>query len=290
MPAAPQPGRPKTIVIAGCGDLGTETGLRFEAAGHRVVGIRRSADVLPPSFERQSVDLRTSCPVVPPETDVVVVALTAGERTASAYRATYLDGLRHVLDGVERAGATPRLLLVSSTAVYDVDDGSWVDEATEARATSPTATVLRETERELALRVPNSVILRLGGLYGPGRERLIDQVRAGDSRTPRGSLFTNRIHRDDAARSIVHLALHGAPPPLVVGVDDEPAQLGDVLTFLAEQLGLPAPAPSRGRDRPQGGDRRLSNALLRSTGFAFDHPTFREGYAAVLRGEGVRHP
>src|ERR1700712_1859038 len=93
----------KTIVIAGCGDLGTEAGLRLVQAGHRVVGVRRSADVLPEAFERQPVALRPSGPVVPPDTDVVVVALTAGERSAEGYRATYLDGLRHVLDGVAAA-------------------------------------------------------------------------------------------------------------------------------------------------------------------------------------------
>jgi nucleoside-diphosphate-sugar epimerase len=284
---------PKTILIAGSGDLGTEAGLRFVAAGHRVIGLRRRADVLPASFERQSVDLRSGPPSIPAETDVVVVALTAGERSAEAYRATYFDGLRNVLEGVERSRATARILLVSSTAVYDLDDGSWMDERTEAPGSSPTAAVLLDTERLLAGAVSDSVILRLSGIYGPGRERLIDQVRAGDTRIPRGSLFTNRIHRDDAARAIVHLALHDRPPRVVIGVDDEPAQLGDVLTFIAGELGLPAPAQPPGRirdDRGKVGDRRFRNAVLRDSGFDLSYPTFREGYAAVLRGEGTRHP
>lgn len=284
---------PKTIVIAGSGDLGTEAGLRFVAAGHRVIGIRRRADVLPVSFERQSVDLRHERPSIPAETDVVVVALTAGERSAEAYRATYFDGLRSVLGAVEASRAQPRTVLVSSTAVYDLDDGSWMDERTPAPASSPTAAVLLETERQLAGSVTDSVILRLSGIYGPGRERLIDQVRAGDTRIPRGSLFTNRIHRDDAAQAIVHLALHHAPPRLVIGVDDEPAQLGDVLTFIAGELGLPAPGQPSSRtrdDRGKVGDRRFRNAVLRGSGFEFAYPTFREGYAAVLRGEGTRHP
>lgn len=287
MPAAPA----KTVVIAGCGDLGTEAGLRLVRAGHRVVGVRRSASVLPGSFERQSVDLRTTSPAVPPEADVVVVALTAGERSAEGYRATYLDGLRHVLDGVAIARARPRILLVSSTAVYDVDDGSWVDETTPAEPTSPTARVLRETEQELARRAQDHVILRLGGIYGPGRERLIDQVRAGDARVPRASLFTNRIHRDDAAGALVHLALHDDPPKVVLGVDDEPAQLGDVLAFIAQELHLRPPVASRQRsERSQGGDKRIRNLLLRQTGFSFEYPTYRSGYRAVLAGEGVRHP
>jgi nucleoside-diphosphate-sugar epimerase len=285
------PDAPKTIVVAGAGDLGTEVGLRFAAKGHRVIGIRRRAEVLPASFERQSVDLRHERPEIPAETDVVVVALTAGERSAEGYRATYLEGLRHVMEAVAASQATPRILLVSSTAVYDQSDGSWLDEHSEAVASSPTAAVLRSTEKELATSWADAVILRLGGIYGPGRERLIDQVRSGESRIPRGSLYTNRIHRDDATRAVVHLALHEAPPPLVIGVDDEPAQLGDVLAFIARELGLAAPGVTRGRgDRPPGGDRRFRNDLLKSTGFTFTYPTFREGYAAVLRGEGARHP
>lgn len=285
------PDATKTIVLAGAGDLGTEAGLRFVAAGHRVVGIRRRADVLPSAFERQSVDLRHDRPDIPAETDVVVVALTAGERSAEGYRATYLQGLRHVMEAVAASRATPRILLVSSTAVYDQSDGSWLDEHSEAAPASPTAAVLRSTEKELATTWADPVILRLGGIYGPGRERLIDQVRSGESRIPRGSVYTNRIHRDDAARAVVHLALHDAPPPLVIGVDDEPAQLGDVLAFIARELGLSAPGATRGRgERSQGGDRRFRNDLLKSTGFAFTYPTFREGYAAVLRGEGARHP
>jgi nucleoside-diphosphate-sugar epimerase len=281
-----------TVLIAGCGDLGTQAGLLFAAQGHRVVGLRRSASVLPPDIEGRSVDLRTQVPVVDADTDVVVIALSAGQRTAEAYRATYLDGVRHVLDGLDAVGASPsRTILVSSTAVYNVTDGRWIDEEAEPTADSPTATVLRETEALLRQRVPKAVVLRLGGIYGPGRERLITQVREGTARIPAGSMFTNRIHRDDAAAAIVHLAtLRGRPLEVCLGVDDEPAQLGDVLTFLAAELGVPAPGPGEGAPREGGGDKRISNALLRSTGFAFTYPTYREGYRALIAGTGTRHP
>ncbi|RKR74932.1 NAD-dependent epimerase/dehydratase family protein [Frondihabitans australicus] len=284
-----------TVLIAGCGDLGTETGLLLAARGHRVIGVRRSADVLPAAFARQSIDLTHDAPHVPADVDVVIVALAATERTAEAYRAVYVDGLRHVLEGAASARATPRLLLVSSTAVYGVDDGSWVDERTPTDPNTPTAKVLREAETIVERYEGESSILRLGGVYGPGRTRLIDQVRAGDCRVPRGSHMTNRIHRDDAARALVHLALlRSAPPPVLIGVDDEPAQLGDVLGFLARSLDVREPPSGRnqgaGAGRKPTGDRRLANDLLRSTGFRFRYPSYREGYAAVLAGEGIRHP
>lgn len=284
-----------TVVLAGCGDLGTEAALRFAALGHHVLGLRRSAEKLPASIDAVSVDLGTTRPTLPADTEIVVVALSAGSRDVDTYRASYVDGLRNVLDALDEAGAADaRVLFVSSTAVYDVDDGSVVDETTPATGASPTAEVILEAEALLHARRPDGIVLRLGGIYGPGRERLITQVRDGDARLaePAGSSpHTNRIHRDDAAAAIVHLTTTSAPTDvLYVGVDDEPARLDDVLAFVADELRSPVPPSAPPRGRQAGGDKRLSNARLRGTGFTFEYPTFREGYRAVIAGEGVRHP
>jgi nucleoside-diphosphate-sugar epimerase len=177
--------------------------------------------------------------------------------------------------------------------VYDVTDGGLVTEETPARGGTPTADVLLEAEQLLRERAPEAVLLRLGGVYGPGRERLIEQVRDGSAtRSERrdGSPHTNRIHRDDAAAAIVHLTTVVSEPEAVyLGVDDEPVRLDEVLLFLAAELGVAAPPTAPPTGRQAGGDKRLSNARLRSTGFAFAYPTFREGYRAVLGGEGTRH-
>jgi len=281
------------VLIAGCGDLGIETGLRFAAQGHPVVGLRRRAGLVPAPITGRSVDLRHEVPEVAPDTGVVVVAPAAGSRDVDEYRATYVDGLRHVLDGIDASGATPRVLVVSSTAVYDVDDGSTVTEETPARGETPTADVLVEAEALLRERAPGAVLVRLSGVYGPGRERLVTQVRDGSARLAQqtgASPHTNRIHRDDAAAALVHLAGVPDPAPTYLGTDDEPARLDDVLTFLAAELDAPAPERAASTGRQAGGDKRLSNALLRSTGWVPRYPTFREGYRAVLAGEGTRHP
>ncbi|MCY1249420.1 hypothetical protein D9M72_629530 [compost metagenome] len=86
---------------------------------------------------------------------------------------------------------------------------------------------------------------------------------------------------------------------MYLGVDNDPAELGEVQRFLADELGLPRPSSdvpvgdsggAAGGEPSRGGNKRCSNALLRSTGFEFAYPTFREGYRAILAGEGVRHP
>ncbi|QCR42244.1 NAD(P)-dependent oxidoreductase [Curtobacterium sp. SGAir0471] len=279
------------VVIAGCGDLGSEAGLRFAALGHPVTGLRRRAELVPSPITGRSVDLRREVPSIDAHTGVVVVAFAAGSRDVDEYRATYVDGLRNVLEGIDASGASPRVIVVSSTAVYDLEDGSEVTEETPANAGTPTAGVLLEAEALLRDRAPGAVLVRLSGIYGPGRERLIDQVRSGQARLSSGtSPHTNRIHRDDAAEALVHLAGIDDPAPTYLGTDDEPARLDDVLAFLADELGVERPPTAEPEGRQAGGDKRLSNALIRSTGWEPHYPTFREGYRAVLAGEGTRHP
>lgn len=292
-----------TVLIAGCGDLGTEVGLRFAALGHHVVGLRRNATVLPAGIEGQSVDLSVAKPVVPSDTEFVIVAIAAGNPDPAVYRAAYVDSLRNLLDALDEAHVTPRrVLLVSSTAVYDVSDESWVDEQTPANPRPGTDAILLEAERMLHARIPAAVVFRLSGIYGPGRERLIRQVRGGRATVSASARHTNRIHRDDAAAAIVHLMQREEEPaPLYIGVDSAPVRINEVLIFLAEELGLPAPtlettptadapAPDPQNESRRGGDKRLRNKLLLETGFTFSYPTYREGYRAVLAGGGIRHP
>lgn len=287
-----------TVLIAGCGDLGTEAGLRYATAGHRVVGLRRSPEKLPPEIEGLRADLSQELPELPSDVDIVVVAIAADSSTEEAYRAAYLDGTRNVLDALERQGLEPRrILFVSSTAVYRDSGGAVVDESTPTEPTRFSGQVLVETEQLLFNRTKGTatapVSLRLGGIYGPGRTRLIDQVRSGKAVIPAQPRHTNRIHRDDAAAMIVHLTtMADQPAGVYVGVDDHAAEMGEVLRFLAAEMDCPEPptaAPGGASDSGPG-DKRCSNKLVRATGVELAFPTFKEGYRALLAGEGVRHP
>jgi nucleoside-diphosphate-sugar epimerase len=283
-----------TVLIVGCGDLGTEAGLRFAAAGHRVVGWRRTPQVLPAAIEGVRADLAGELPTVPPDTDIVVIAVAADSSDPAAYRAAYVDGTARVLDAFERDEATPRrVLFVSSTAVYGDASGE-VDEETPTEPSAFNGRIMREAEElfleRLAPTDADAIVLRLGGIYGPGRTRLIDQVRSGSASVPATARRTNRIHRDDAAAAIVHLTTMSAPAEeIYLGVDNDPAHYGDVVRFLASELGSPEP-PTQQKATSRGADRACSNARLRSTGWAPAFPTYIEGYRAILAGEGSRHP
>ncbi|MGJ3190782.1 NAD-dependent epimerase/dehydratase family protein [Paenarthrobacter sp. FR1] len=287
-----------TVLIAGCGDLGTEAGLRFAAAGHQVVGLRRSPEKLPPEIRGVYADLAVELPELPADVDIVVVAVAADASTEEAYRAAYLNGVKNVLEALERQSIEPRrVLFVSSTAVYKDSGGAVVDESTPTEPTRFSGKVLVEAEQLLFARTRGTgtqpISLRLGGIYGPGRTRLIDQVRTGQAVIPAQPRHTNRVHRDDAAAMIVHLTtMDQVPDPVYVGVDDHAAEMGEVMRFLASEMGCPEPttaAPGGASDAGPG-DKRCSNSRLRATGFELTFPTYKEGYRALLSGQGVRHP
>src|SRR5690606_3772890 len=157
----------------------------------------------------------------------------------------------------------------------------WVTENSAALADTPTAPVLIEAE-DVALRsgIPASVV-RLGGIYGPGRTRLIEQVRNGLHVPDQPVQYTNRIHRDDAAGLLAHLLLQADKrellAPCYLGVDDEPAPLHEVAQWLAQRLGVAL--LDEGATANRVGSKRCSNALARESGWVPQYQGEREGYA-----------
>jgi nucleoside-diphosphate-sugar epimerase len=279
------------ILIAGCGDLGTALGVELATAGDEVYGLRRQAGRLPVPIHPLAADL-----VAPktlrdlPAVEAVIYAAAADRSTEEAYRLTYVDGVRNLLAAPVFEGSPPRrFLFVSSTAVYAQDSGEWIDESSPAEATHFRARLLLEGEalvRAGASRQTATTVLRLSGIYGPGRTRLVDLVRSGRATYPPGPpRYANRIHRDDAAGALAHLLRLPEPAALYLGVDDAPVDLREVLVWLAEGLGAPPPrlAEATSSAGPERTSKRCTNALLRASAYDFRFPTYREGYGALLR-------
>lgn len=255
--------------------------------GDTVYGLRRDPTALPPGVIPVAADLtdRGSLHGVPVDADAVVYAASADARDESAYRAAYVDGLHHLLWSLEERGGRPhRLLYSSSTGVYGQEDGSFVDEDSPTEPARPTGHVLLEGEgAAIGAGVP-AVIVRFGGIYGPGRTRLLESVRSGRAMLPPGAEWTNRIHRDDCAGVLRHLLRLDAPHTCYVGVDCESADRRDVLRHLAQLVG--APPPSRDGTQPEEAPRgkRCRNDRLLASGYRFRYPSYREGYGELARG------
>lgn len=272
---------PRALIV-GCGYVGSVLGRVLVEDGWRVGGVRRREAAMPEGVERIRGDVTRPSTLreLRSGAELLVYAVSADERTEEAYRAAYVDGLENVLGAVGAGVSQPRLLYVSSTAVYEHDDGRRVDEDTPVDPSGFRGRVL--LEGEAVARDVSGTVLRLGGIYGPGRTRLLDGVRDGEARCPPGTIYTNRVHRDDAAGMLAHLATLDEPEAVYLGVDREPAPLCRVMRWMAERTGAPEPEraePGEGRRRSS---KRCSSDRIVSSGYRFRYPTFREGYEAVM--------
>ncbi|MCQ4348580.1 SDR family oxidoreductase [Pseudomonas stutzeri] len=282
-----------SVVIAGCGDVGGRLGRQLLAAGWAVHGLRRDVAALPAGLRPLAADLgEAECPAAWPAQapDYLVYCAAPRGGGEAAYRVTYLEGLRHVLGWLAQRGQRPRrLLFVSSTGVYGQQDGERVDEDSPCRPASWSGQVLLEAERlALGSGIPASVV-RLAGIYGPGRRWLLDQVRAGYRVAAAPPQYANRIHAEDAAGLLACLlqadARGVALESVYLGVDDEPAPLHEVVAWLRERLGVSRWAEQSASRRA--GSKRCSNARARALGWAPRYPSWREGYAALLEEAGA---
>lgn len=265
------------LLIAGAGDLGARLAALRSARGDEVVALRRRDQPVPGAARTLRVDLSSGegFARLPRQPSALVFCAAPDQRDEAAYRRLYLDGLRRLLDALQ----LPRLVFVSSTAVYGQDAGEWVTEASPTQPPAFNGRVLLEAENELAAHA-EGIALRLSGLYGPGREMLLRRAREGLA-TRRH--WTNRIHVDDAASAVSHLLDQAAPRALYLGNDDAPALEHEVQDWLRSEEGLPAVAAGEG---PVSG-RRVANTRLRASGWQPRHGDYRSGYSSLVQRAGL---
>ena len=281
------------VLIAGCGDVGTALGLALCERGHDVFGARRSPHRLPMPLRAVPLDVtdRGEIERTIPDVDVAVYAVAAGSRDEGSYRRAYVDGVSALLDVLEERAQPPRrVFFVSSTSVYGERGGAWIDETAPLAPRGFAGESLVAGERRMLASPIPATVVRFAGIYGPGRGWMIERARGGARCAGDPPKFTNRIHRDDCAGVLAHLIGCAQVDDAYIGVDDAPVEECEVLEWLAGRLGAPAPrrvGAAAGASQPSG--KRCSNARLRSSGYRFRYPTWREGYAAVLAGEGVRY-
>lgn len=272
---------PRMVLIAGCGDLGGRVARLLLDQGRHVIGLRRQARALPPRVQALAADLAVGVPRLP-RVDQVVFCAAPDSGDAAAYRAVYETAWGNLLAAVCAAETPPRrVLLITSTRPYAQQDGGWVDEDSPVSARdAQTASLLRA---ECMLRDSGlpGLVLRPAGLYGAEEGPLLRSLREGRARCASGPpRWSNRMHRDDAARAIVHLLGLADPAPLYLGVDCEPTDHAELLRELAAWIGVPAPESAQ--LPPPAANRRCRNARLLASGFRFEYPSWREGYRAVL--------
>lgn len=274
------------ILIAGCGYLGQELARQAQAAGHRVLGLTRGANsaqaLIDAGIPARAADLSGTLTELAAEypdiTSVVHCAAGGKGGGPDTYRAVYLQGMRHLREAFPAA----RFVFTSSTSVYAQIDGSLVSEDSPAHPERETGKLLRQTENETF--AAGGTVLRLAGLYGPGRSVLLKQFLLGESvidvrtdppETPDGR-WVNQIHRSDAASALLMAATGTLAPRIYNGADSTPMLQRTIYTELARRFARPLPpeaAPDANRKRGWT-HKRVDNARLRAAGWQPRFPSW----------------
>ncbi len=286
----------ENLLLVGCGDIAQRlAGRLLDADGdYSATGLRRR----PPVTGQVMTELQFEvCDLARPEQlesalsrrpyDVVVITLTPDEYSEAGYRRTYGELLDQFMSRLERQSYRPRLVIfVSSTSVYGQCGGEWVDEDSVTEPRAHAGRELLRAEARMAASPLSSCVVRFSGIYGPGRKRLIEQVREGVGCAETPPSYTNRIHADDAAGFLAHLIERQrlsteALATCYLASDSEPVPMWQVKQWLAARLGLVDHWRSQ---QPTGrrGSKRCSNQRLLATGYRLRYPDFRRGYSSLL--------
>ncbi len=274
------------ILIFGCGDVGISLGCLLAADGHRVYGLRRETSAIAAPLIPVAADVAKPSTLEDlPPVDYAFYLVAASSYSDEAYRAAYVEGVGNALHALGKSSGTRRFFLASSTSVYGQRDGGWVDETAPTEPDGFSGRRVLEGERLLAHSPLPTTVVRFGGIYGPGRQHLIERVRSGKPCVNDPPQYMNRIHRDDCAGVLRHLMGLEAAESLYLGVDCEPTAQCQVMIWLANKLGVASPQPvalMADAVSAQAANKRCRNARLQASGYRFKFPTFREGYGALL--------
>jgi nucleoside-diphosphate-sugar epimerase len=267
------------ILIAGCGYVGEATADLFHSAGWEVEGWVYSQEsavrlsVKP--YSTRSIDISQGCEVSEyvGAFDAVIHCASSRGGEAEAYRQIYLNGARHLLKTFPNA----KILFTSSTSVYAQRDGSWVTEESETRPRRETSQILLEVEKLILER--GGMVVRLAGIYGPGRSALLTKFLNGTATIdPNNDRFVNQVHRDDIASALFLLLNRAAQDRghIYNVIDDQPVLQTECYQWLAQRLNRPLPPIVKSEQVRKRGDtnKRVSNAKLRRLGWTPQYPTF----------------
>lgn len=284
------------LVVFGAGYVGGAMARAAKEQGMKVTALTRNAGKAA-ALQAEGIDSIVADladdgwhAAMPERVDFVLNAVSSGGGGVEGYRHSYVEGMKSVIAWA-RAAKPGTLVYTGSTSVYPQDGGMKVDETSPTEPASERAALLLDAEH-IALAAANEgmrvFILRLAGIYGPGRHHILNQIKAGEVLSGKGDHRLNLVHLDDICAAI--MKCFEAAPSIAGGVfnvcDDFPAKKHELTAWIAARLGQPAPQfdPSLpGRRRGEMPDRLVVNLKLKHTlGWRPRYPSYREGYETLL--------
>jgi nucleoside-diphosphate-sugar epimerase len=284
--------KPRKIVF-GCGYVGHRVAQLWKSVGAQVCVVTRSTERAK-SFEADGFETWISDVTDPktlvglPEAETVLFSVGYDRKQSQSIVEVYRDGVINTLNALQPS--TKRIIYVSSTGVYGDAAGEWVDEQAPAAPSREGGRASLSAEQTLFAHALGSrgIVLRLAGIYGPGRVPNRNDLLAGRPIESNPDGWLNLIHVDDAARVILTAEKLASPPIIYNVADGNPAPRRAYYEELARLIDAPQPkfnSPGETTSERVRGttDKRVSNArMLADLQVQLQYPSFREGLAAIV--------
>lgn len=204
-----------------------------------------------------------------------VVLLSIGAKSADVYEETYLHTAQTLASVLKQIPSVQQLIYTGSYAVYGDRNGAWVDEESLIAPAHQNGQILSDTEQVLLSASSENLrvcILRLGGIYGPGRELVkIFGRYAGTTRPGNGKDTTNWIHLDDIIGGI-KFARRNRLQGIYNLVDDAHLTTGELLDRVCETHNLPKVKWDSSQESKRPYNAKVSNKKIKDAGYKFIHP------------------
>jgi nucleoside-diphosphate-sugar epimerase len=283
-------------LICGCGYLGERVARRWLAAGNEVWGLTRSNDraatLAALGIKPIVADLVESIRLPSDVSRVTTVLFAVGfdKSPGRSMQEVYAGGVRNILGTLP--DSLDRFIYISSTGVYGANQSEELDERSACRPTRAGGEASLAAEEVLASHPLGAkrIVLRLAGIYGPGRLPKMADVLAGTPIDADSDSLLNLIHVDDAVDVVLAADRTATPPALYVVSDNHPVRRGEFYIEMARRIQAPQPtfAPQQA-SRRQGSDRRVrSERVWRDLGLVPRYKTYQQGLAQILEQRNDR--
>ncbi len=285
----------ETRLVVGCGYLGRRAAELWRDAGDEVFVTTRSperaAQFRADGFQAIQVDLTqsTKWPSFPAAA-TVLFAVGFDRHAGVEMRTVYVDGLRRTLDALP--ANVGRFIYISSTGVYGQSQDEVVDEDSPTEPTRQGGKICLEAESLLRSHPvgARAIILRLAGIYGPGRIPRLDAIRAGEPLALPTEGFLNLIHVEDAARIVLLAAELARPPRTYLVSDGHPLKRSAYYNEVARRLNAPRPTyvepgENAAATRAEASKRLDIRRLLTELPVTLKYPNYKHGLKAILADE-----
>lgn len=276
-------------LLIGCGYLGERVARKWQQQGAEVAVLTRSTvhaerfaslglkpiigDVLEPD------SLRTL-----PSAETVLYAVGFDRTSPASKRRVYVDGVSNVLRAVQTT--CERFLYVSSTSVYGQAAGETVDEYSPTTPSEENGCICCDAETAIRQIKSDAIILRLAGIYGPGRLLArVEQLRRGERLTGNPEAWLNLIHVEDAVQAVLAAETRGITGETYLVCDDRPLRRREYYSALTEAVGAPPPQfeelPEDAAERKRFNKRCVNRRLHEELRVELQFPTVTSGLASL---------